>query len=62
MHASEELLHHYQVLWSKQKDNKRKTKGNYDGQRWTTWLLWKEGVKSSDICWLPAICRKKAPV
>lgn len=34
---------------------------NYHEQRWTTWFLWKEGVKPSDIlCQLSAICREKA--
>jgi len=30
-------------------DSSHKMGGNYQGQVWTVWLLWKEGTKSSDI-------------
>ena len=36
--------------------------GNYLGRMWTTWFLWAEGVKLSDIHRrLSAICGEKAP-
>ena len=36
--------------------------GVYHGQRWTTWLLCKEGVTPSDMQrWLSAVCDQKAP-
>jgi hypothetical protein len=32
------------------------------GHRWTTWFLWKEGIKLSDIhCWLSAVFGEQAP-
>jgi hypothetical protein len=43
-------------------DKSRKMEGSYHGQRRTTWFLWKEGVKPSDIYrWLSEICEEKAP-
>jgi hypothetical protein len=34
--------------------------GDYHGQRRTTWFLWKEFLKPSDIhCWLSAVCGEK---
>jgi len=40
-----------------------KMERNYHEHRWTTWFLWKEGIKLSDIhCQLSAICGEKAPV
>jgi hypothetical protein len=42
-------------------DKSHAMEGDYRGQRWTTWFLWKEGVKPSDIlCQLAAVCREKA--
>jgi hypothetical protein len=36
--------------------------GYYHGQRLTTWFLWEEGVKPSDIDnLLSAVCEEKAP-
>ena len=61
MHACEKLLHHYEVWWSKHMDKSRKMEGDYHGQRWTMWFLWKEGIKPSDIRQLPAVCGEKAP-
>jgi hypothetical protein len=34
---------------------------DYHGQRWSMWLLWREGVKLLDIHHqLPAVCGEKA--
>jgi len=49
MHACEKLLHHYQMYWLKHMDKSRKMEGDYHGQRWTTWFLWKEDIKPSHI-------------
>jgi hypothetical protein len=36
---------------------------SYHEHRWTTWFLWKEGIKLSGIhCQLSAICGEKVPV
>ena len=70
VHASGTLLGRYQVEWSRRMDQIRKIQGDshghrcttWFGQRWTTWLLWKEGVKPSDIhSRLSAIRGDKAP-
>jgi hypothetical protein len=36
--------------------------GNYHGQRWTMWFLWKEGIKPSHICnlWRKSIAKAPA--
>jgi hypothetical protein len=38
-----------------------KIEGNYDGQRWTMWFLWKGDIKPSDIHQLSTVCEEKAP-
>ena len=41
----------------------RKVEVDYLEQRWTTWFLWKEGIKPSDICCREcAACGERAPV
>jgi hypothetical protein len=43
-------------------DRSRKMKGDYHGQRQTTWFLCEEDVTPSDIKRrLSAVCREKAP-
>jgi hypothetical protein len=43
-------------------DKIQKIQGDSHGQRWTTWLLWKEGVKLSDNHRrLSAVRGEKAP-
>ena len=60
--AFQELLRHYKVCWSKLTEKNRKMEGHYHGQRWSTWFLWVEGVKQTDIHRrLAAICGQKAP-
>jgi hypothetical protein len=42
-------------------DKSCKMERNFHGLRWTTWFLWKEGVKPSDVhCQSCAICGEKA--
>jgi len=38
-----------------------KIEQNYGGQRWTKWVLWKGGIKLSDMHQLSAVCGEKAP-
>lgn len=39
-----------------------KMEGDYHGQRWTAWFLWKEGVKTADIHKrLTAVCGQEGP-
>jgi hypothetical protein len=49
MHASEKLLHHYQMYWLKHMDKSHKMEGDF---------LWKEGIKLSVICslWREGTC------
>jgi hypothetical protein len=62
VHAFEKLLCHYEVYWSKRMDKRSKMEEDYHGQRWTTWFLWKEGVKVSHIHRpLSENCGEKAP-
>jgi hypothetical protein len=36
--------------------------GNYQGQRWAEWFLWKEGIPAGDIHHhLTAVCKYAAP-
>jgi hypothetical protein len=36
--------------------------GNYQGQRWLAWILWKEGVPAGDIHHrVTAVCKDVAP-
>jgi hypothetical protein len=49
VHAYEKLMHHYQVWWSKHLNESHKMEVDYLEHRWTTWFLWKEGIKPSDI-------------
>jgi len=43
-------------------EKSHKTESDYHGYRWTMRFLWKEDVKTTDIChWLSAICGEKAP-
>lgn len=61
-HACAKLLRHYHVQWSKWMEKSGKMERDYHGQRWTTWFLWNEGDKLSDIhCRLSAVCGEKAP-
>jgi hypothetical protein len=47
---------------TKHMDKSHKVEGDYHGQRQTTWFLWKEGIKPSDIHrQLSPICGEKAP-
>jgi hypothetical protein len=42
-------------------DESCKIEGDYHGLSWTTWFLWKEGVKPSDIHrWSSAVCGEEA--
>ena len=62
VNASETLLRPYQAWWSGRMDKIQKNQGDSYGQGWTTRLLWKEGVKPSDIHRrLSAIRWEKAP-
>ena len=41
----------------------RKMEVDYLEQRWTTWILWKDVIKPSDIhCWECVVCGEKTPV
>jgi hypothetical protein len=43
-------------------EKSHKMKGDYHGQKWTTWVLWEKGVKPSDIHRpFSAVCGEKAP-
>jgi hypothetical protein len=43
-------------------DKSCKIEGDYHGQRWTTWFLWKYGIKHSDVNrLLSAVCVEKVP-